>query len=93
MPAPFVRRSAVALALLAAVLPGATHAAYPERAITLIVPFAPGGPTDVVARIVSVAFQKALGQSIVVENRGGAGGNIGMQTVARAAPDLFGAAY
>ena len=65
------------------------HAAYPERAITLIVPFAAGGPTDIVARIVSLAFQKSLGQSVVVENRGGAAGNIGMAIAARAAPDGY----
>lgn len=65
------------------------HAAYPERAITLVVPFAAGGPTDIAARIISVAFQKSMGQSIIVENRGGAGGNIGMQMVARAEPDGY----
>ena len=67
----------------------ATHAAYPDRVITLIVPFAAGGPTDIIARIVSLAFQKSLGQSVVVENRGGAAGNIGMTIAARAAPDGY----
>jgi tripartite-type tricarboxylate transporter receptor subunit TctC len=67
----------------------AARAAYPDRPITLIVPFAPGGPTDIVARILSVAFQKSLGQSVVVENRGGAAGNIGMTLAARAAPDGY----
>ena len=67
----------------------ASRAAYPERPITLIVPFAPGGPTDIVARILSTAFQKTLGQSVVVENRGGAAGNIGMTLAARAAPDGY----
>jgi tripartite-type tricarboxylate transporter receptor subunit TctC len=77
------------LAALAIVLAGAgiAPAAYPERAITLIVPFAAGGPTDIIARIVSVAFQKSLGQSVVVDNRGGGGGNPGMAIAARAAPD------
>ncbi len=65
------------------------QAAYPERNITLIVPFAPGGPTDIVARILSTAFQKSLGQSVVVDNRGGAAGNIGMAAVARATPDGY----
>ncbi len=65
------------------------RAAFPDRAITLIVPFAAGGPTDIAARIISVAFQKSMGQSIIVENRGGAGGNIGMQMVARADPDGY----
>jgi tripartite-type tricarboxylate transporter receptor subunit TctC len=79
------------LAALAIVLAGAgiAPAAYPERAITLIVPFAAGGPTDIIARIVSVAFQKSLGQSVVVDNRGGGGGNPGMAIAARAAPDGY----
>jgi tripartite-type tricarboxylate transporter receptor subunit TctC len=67
----------------------ATQAAYPDRVITLIVPFAAGGPTDIIARIVSVAFQKSLGQSVVVENRGGGGGNPGMAIAARATPDGY----
>jgi tripartite-type tricarboxylate transporter receptor subunit TctC len=69
--------------------PKPARAAYPERPITLIVPFAPGGPTDIVARILSTAFQASLGQSVVVENRAGAAGNIGMTLAARAAPDGY----
>jgi tripartite-type tricarboxylate transporter receptor subunit TctC len=65
------------------------RAAYPERNITLIVPFAPGGPTDIIARIISAAFQKSLGQSVIVDNRGGAAGNIGMAAAARATPDGY----
>src|SRR5262245_37568114 len=76
-----------ALALLLVSAPA--HAAWPDRPVTLIVPFAPGGPTDIVARIISTAFQKTLGQSVVVENRGGAAGNIGMTLAARAAPDGY----
>ena len=76
-----------AVALLLA--PTAAQAAYPERVITLIVPFAAGGPTDIIARIVSVAFQKSLGQSVIVENRGGGGGNPGMTIAARAVPDGY----
>jgi tripartite-type tricarboxylate transporter receptor subunit TctC len=68
---------------------GSAVSAYPERNITLIVPFAPGGPTDIIARILSAAFQKSLGQSVIVDNRGGAAGNIGMATAARAAPDGY----
>jgi tripartite-type tricarboxylate transporter receptor subunit TctC len=69
--------------------PAVAHAAYPERVITLIVPFAAGGPTDIIARIVSLAFQKSLGQSVIVDNRGGGGGNPGMAIAARAAPDGY----
>src|SRR5258708_24896245 len=55
----------------------------------LIVPFAPGGPSDIIARIISAAFQKSLGQSLVVDNRAGAAGNIGMAIAARAVPDGY----
>ena len=84
-------RALAALSIAVPLLVASTvaNAAYPDRVITLIVPFAAGGPTDIVARIVSVAFQKALGQSVVVENRGGAAGNIGMTIAARAAPDGY----
>jgi tripartite-type tricarboxylate transporter receptor subunit TctC len=86
-------RCYAATALLAAALPllapAAAYAAYPERVITLIVPFAAGGPTDIIARIVSLAFQKSLGQSVIVENRGGGGGNPGMAIAARATPDGY----
>jgi len=66
-----------------------SHAAYPERVITLIVPFPAGGPTDIIARIVSLALQKSLGQSVIVDNRGGGGGNPGMGIAARAPPDGY----
>src|SRR5207302_3131669 len=56
---------------------------------TLVVPFAPGGPTDIIAHILSAAFQKSLGQSVIVDNRGGAAGNIGMAIAARAVPDGY----
>jgi tripartite-type tricarboxylate transporter receptor subunit TctC len=65
------------------------QAAYPERTISLIVPFPAGGPTDIIARIVSVAFQKSLGQPVIVENRGGGGGNVGIGIVARSNPDGY----
>ena len=82
-----VPSAAMAVALLC-LAPGAA-AAYPDRNILLIVPFAPGGPTDIIARIISAAFQKSLGQSVIVDNRGGAAGNIGMSAAARAAPDGY----
>jgi tripartite-type tricarboxylate transporter receptor subunit TctC len=62
---------------------------YPSRPVKIVVPFAPGGPTDVMARIVSVYLGEAIGSSVIVENKAGAGGNIGMSLVARAAPDGY----
>src|SRR5258708_2125691 len=82
-----VLSAAVATALLC-LDPGSARA-YPDRNIMLIVPFAPGGPTDIIARIISAPFQKSLGQSLIVDNRGGAAGNIGMAIAARAVPDGY----
>jgi tripartite-type tricarboxylate transporter receptor subunit TctC len=62
---------------------------YPERPIRMIVPFAPGGATDFLARIVQPKMQELLGQPVVIENRAGAAGNIGMELVAQAAPDGY----
>jgi tripartite-type tricarboxylate transporter receptor subunit TctC len=70
-------------------LPAAASAAYPERPIKLVVPFAPGGANDLIARILSVPLGQALGQTIVIENRGGANGNIGISAVARAEADGY----
>src|SRR5437868_10894694 len=77
------------LAFLISAVPQTARAAWPDRPITLVVPFAPGGPSDIIARIVSTAFQRSLGVSVVVDNRGGAAGNIGMGQVAHAAPDGY----
>ena len=68
---------------------GSAHAAYPERPITLIVPFAAGGPTDVVARIVGDHMSRTLGQQVVVENVTGAGGTTGTTRAAQATPDGY----
>ena len=62
---------------------------YPNRPITLVVPFPPGGSTTIVARIVADKMSELLGQSIVVDNRGGAGGTIGSRTVAKSAGDGY----
>lgn len=63
--------------------------AFPERAVTLVVPFAPGGSVDIAARLISDAWSRALGQSVIIENRAGASGNIGMAAVARAQPNGY----
>ncbi|HEV7259100.1 MAG TPA: tripartite tricarboxylate transporter substrate binding protein [Bosea sp. (in: a-proteobacteria)] len=65
------------------------QATFPTRPITLIVPFAAGGSTDIVARLVGQKMSELLGQSVVIENRGGAGGNVGSTAVARATPDGY----
>lgn len=62
---------------------------FPTRPVTLVAPFAPGGSVDIAARLVADAWGRALGQAIVVENRAGASGNIGMAAVARAKPDGY----
>jgi tripartite-type tricarboxylate transporter receptor subunit TctC len=62
---------------------------YPNRPITLVVPFPPGGSTTIVARIVADKMSEALGQSIVIDNRGGAGGTIGSRAVSKSAPDGY----
>jgi tripartite-type tricarboxylate transporter receptor subunit TctC len=67
----------------------AAQAPYPSRPINVVVPFAAGGPTDVVARLVGDHMSRTLGQQLVVENVGGAGGTIGMTRVANAAPDGY----
>src|ERR1041384_6776373 len=80
------------LALVAATLvlsPLTARAEYPDRPVTAIVPFAPGGPADIIGRILSTFMPQTLGQSVVIENRGGAAGNIGMGVAARAKPDGY----
>lgn len=89
----FNRRAALALAASAAsflslAAPGQAQS-FPDRAITLVVPFAAGGSTDVVARVIAQKMGEELGQQVIVENVAGAGGNLGADRVARAEPDGY----
>lgn len=81
----------VAATALATVLaaPASAQSNYPDRPIRLIVPFPPGGTSDVVGRIFAEALGKQIGQPVVVENRGGAGGTVGSRAVASATPDGY----
>ena len=69
--------------------PVLSHAAYPERAIRIIVPYAPGGNIDITARTIAPGMSEALGQQVVIDNRGGAGGTLGTEIGAKAAPDGY----
>jgi tripartite-type tricarboxylate transporter receptor subunit TctC len=87
------RRQFVRLSAAAAALPAASGAAwaqtYPSRPVRVIVPFGPGGGTDIVARLIGQWLSERLGQQFVIENRPGAGGNIGTEAVVRAPPDGY----
>ena len=84
-----IHRAAFAALAALALTAGPAAAQYPTKTITAIVPFAAGGPTDVVTRLVTEHMSRTLGQQIVVENIGGAGGSIGMTRAAAAAPDGY----
>jgi tripartite-type tricarboxylate transporter receptor subunit TctC len=90
-----MRRRAAILAIAGALVSSGTGITqtYPSRPLTLVVPFAAGGPMDVVARVVADGMRSPLGQPVVIENVVGAGGSIGTGTVARAAPDGFTIGY
>ena len=80
--------AAVALSLAAAV-PTALAQSYPSRVVRIVVPNGPGGPTDIVARVLAQKLTETLGQSVIVENRLGAGGTVGTESVARSNPDGY----
>ena len=80
---------AVVIAVLACAMQTARAADYPTRPVTLVLGFAPGGPSDVMARIFGKKLEQGLGQPVVIENRTGAGGNVAAEMVARAAPDGY----
>ena len=83
-------KSAAALGLAAPFLrAGPAFAAYPDRPVKIVVANTPGGPSDIIARFMAAAMQQATGATFVVENKGGAGGNIGMGFVARSEPDGY----
>jgi tripartite-type tricarboxylate transporter receptor subunit TctC len=87
-----LRRHCITAALIASLMALAcvpAKAVYPERPIIMIVPFAAGGPADIIARILATTMSKSLGQNVIVDNRAGAGGNLGIGLVARANPDGY----
>jgi len=84
-----MRKLIVAIALAMLAVTGAQAQTYPSRSITLVVPFPPGGSTDVAARIIAEKMRPILGQPVIIENVGGAGGSIAVGRIARAAPDGY----
>jgi tripartite-type tricarboxylate transporter receptor subunit TctC len=78
-----------ALLFAGGVAAGATAQPYPERPLKLIVPFPPGGSNDVVARVVGAQLSERLGQTVLIDNRGGAGGTLGINAAAKSAPDGY----
>jgi tripartite-type tricarboxylate transporter receptor subunit TctC len=81
--------SALAGIALAATTPASQAQAWPERAVKLVVPYAPGGSADIVARLIADDWGKALGKSVFIENKAGAGGNLGVDAVAKSATDGY----
>ena len=82
-----IRRRTLVAATLALPAIGRAQAAWPDRPVRFIVPFPPGGSTDVLSRVLAEAFAARLGQPVIIENRPGAAGNVGVEAIARARPD------
>jgi len=81
--------AACAVTLIAGAASAAGPGGYPNKPVKIVVPFAPGGPTDVMARLIANKLSEAHGQQFYIENHAGAGGNIGMSLVAKSAPDAY----
>jgi tripartite-type tricarboxylate transporter receptor subunit TctC len=86
---PSLRYAIIGSLLASAMLSAPAYAQYPNKPITIIVPFAAGGPTDVIARLIGEQMSRTLGQTMIVENVGGAGGTLGMTRAAEAQPDGY----
>src|SRR5215467_11165385 len=84
-----IKAALAGLAAPAVLRIGAAFAAYPDRPVKIVVANTPGGPSDIIARFMAAAMQQATGATFIVENKGGAGGNIGMGSVARSDPDGY----
>src|SRR5581483_11669505 len=85
----FKTGAALALAFAVASTPAFAQEPYPARPVRILVPYGPGGATDIIARIVAQKLTESLGQSFLVENRPGANGNISLEQAAKAAPDGY----
>src|SRR5438128_11291992 len=88
---PSLKRFALLIPLLLAALPVSAQApdSYPSKPLRFILPFPPGGPTDILGRLIGERLASSLGQPVIVENRGGAGGNVGAEAAAKSAPDGY----
>jgi len=86
---PITRLASLAVLIAGAVIPAMSTAAYPERPIRLMLPFPPGGPSDIVGRLFAQKLGDALGQQVVIDNRGGAAGNIACEITKNAVPDGY----